>query len=95
MCFKVSFLLFLGILHFSRSQLVFVEEKHFLADLLKIRKVLNNPPIIETIQDKDEKKELPQLKWEEAQPKIISDQSSKSKSPTIVFLGKVCFFPAL
>lgn len=82
-------------LNVSKSQLIIVEEKNFLADLLQIRKILKNPPIVENIRDKDEKRVLLQLPQEEAQPQITNDQStSKNTPPKIVFLGKVSFFRA-
>lgn len=92
MCFKIFVIIFLPIIHHSETQIVLFEEKHFLADLLQLRKVLKEPPIIEHIRDKDEKMELPQLRREEAQPGISGDQSaSENTPPKIVYLGKVCF----
>jgi hypothetical protein len=94
MCF-IFWILFLTALNVSKSQLIIVEEKNFLADLLQIRKILKNPPTVENIRDKDEKRVLLQLPQEEAQPQITNDQStSKNTPPKIVFLGKVSFFRA-
>jgi len=92
MCFKIFVIIFLAIIHHSETQVVLFEEKHFLTDLLQLRKVLKDPPIIEHIRNKDEKMELPQLRREEAQPGISGDQSaSENTHPKIVYLGKVCF----
>ena len=92
MCFKIFLIIFLAIIHHSETQVVLFEEKHFLTDLLQLRKVLKDPPIIEHIRNKDEKMELPQLRREEAQPGISGDQSaSENTPPKIVYLGKVCF----
>ena len=91
MCF-IFWILFLTALNVSKSQLIIVEEKNFLADLLQVRKILKNPPIVENIRNKDEKRVLLQLPQEEAQPQIPNDQStSKNTPPKIVFLGKVSF----
>ena len=70
-----------------------IDEKNFLADLVLKRKILNDPPQIENIRDKDEKIIFLQLPQEEEDEQKTNDDQSTSKitPPEIVFLGKVSF----
>lgn len=94
MCF-IFWIFFLALVNISKSQLLIIDEKNFLADLVLKRKILNDPPQIENIRDKDEKIIFLQSPQEEDEQKTNDDRStSKITPPEIVFLGKVVF-PAL
>ena len=91
MCF-IFWIFFLALVNISKSQLLIIDEKNFLADLVLKRKILNDPPQIENIRDKDEKIIFLQSPQEEDQQKTNDDRStSKITPPEIVFLGKVSF----
>ncbi len=91
MCF-IFWIFFLALVNISKSQLLIIDEKNFLADLVLKRKILNDPPQIETIRDKDEKIIFLQSPQEEDEQKTNDDRStSKITPPEIVFLGKVSF----
>lgn len=92
MCF-IFWIFFLALVNISKSQLLIIDEKNFLADLVLKRKILNDPPQIENIRDKDEKIIFLQLPQEEEDEQKTNDDRSTSKitPPEIVFLGKVSF----
>ncbi len=92
MCF-IFWIFFLALANISKSQLLIIDEKNFLTDLVLKRKILNDPPQIENIRDKDEKIIFLQLPREEEDEQKTNDDRSTSKitPPEIVFLGKVSF----
>ncbi len=94
MCF-IFWIFFLALVNFSKSQLLIIDEKNFLADLVLKRKILNDPPQIETIQDKDEKIIFLQLPQEEEDEQKTNDDRSTSKIIGDCFSWEGKFFPRL
>jgi len=70
---------------------MFFQEENFLSNVMRVRKLNKNLPIIENIRDKDEKINFIEMKQEEAQPEISDQSTSKTSLPKIVFHEEVIF----